>query len=164
MSAVDSESLRRQIEAHRISNGLDTSDGWWDRVQDEICGQPGVRCEKASPSLYLSSVLSFVGAMTTWFAQHKFRKASRATIAARRAICAKCPMKVNAGVCGACHQALETVTTLVSGDTPPNLGACGVCQCHIGLKTMLPDATIKATTESSYPHPWPDQCWVKPLL
>lgn len=176
MSALVLPHLRDQVLAHRKSNralNLDLEEGWWERVQAEMCLENPSWMERycdpnAAPpaperrEIGVRDLLIFFRAMRRWVITHGMQTVDSEEQERRAAICRKCPHNVTVKGCSGCQGVTRWLAEFMSRENAeredPGLHNCGVCGCVLKLKTLLPRDVIDATTDPL--DEYPDHCWV----
>lgn len=150
--------LEEQVQKHRKAMGLDLSEGWKERFQDELCRQnETVPCIGRAPSeksrtLTLQDLRRFMSAISNWNGQLVPREEAE-----RRAkICVGCPKNQSVRGCWGCAGLLKQVVGFLQGQKGTTvdsaLESCGVCGCVLRAKVWMP-----LNTEDGLEYP--SHCW-----
>jgi hypothetical protein len=171
LSSLDLNQLKQHIEAHRRSNKLDLSEGWWDRVQAEMCAansefaarhcDPNAIPPKLPKRFVADDLFRFFRTMREWGVGKKFKLVTPEEADSRRKICRGCPMNIEVTGCTECQGSLRWLAEWMSKEearADDGLKNCGICRCVLRLKVLVPDEVLAKTVDPS--EEYPAHCWM----
>lgn len=171
MSSIALFALKEQIQAHRQANGLDLSEGWWERVQEEMCAtdeeyrrrhcDPNAVAPVTRRHFVADDLFKFFRSMKAWGKNKKFRPVAPEVAEARREICRSCPQNIEVKGCTGCQGALRWLAEFMSREearAEDGLKNCGVCRCVLRLKVLVPEEALVETVKTD--EVYPDHCWM----
>jgi hypothetical protein len=157
--------LLKLVRIHREANKLDTTPGWEERFESEICmerpelgnDRPRVKNGGAKVPGW-SAILRFTKTMWEWSKSGKLEKPEESE--RRAAICAMCPENQYVGGCYGCTGVIRyTAEVLLDRTTShdSSLNVCVACGCYLKLKVHVPNDVLDVAEEGSITYP--DHCW-----
>ena len=171
MASLDLLTLKEQIRLHRQGNGLDLSDGWWERVQAEMCAadarfrerhcDPNAVAPVTRRGFVSDDLFKFFKTMKAWGRNKRFQPVAPEIAEARREICRSCPKNIDVKGCTGCQGALRWLGEFMSREeahAEDGLKNCGVCRCVLRLKVLVPEEALLATVNPA--EEYPAHCWM----
>jgi hypothetical protein len=154
-------SLIKEVEKHRVQNGIKTA-GLEGDIETFLCSiLPPSMCQFTQPkktskkTVGIRDVADFVNAVKDTLynggvvEEEKARK--------RAEICARCPLNVSIPGCYGCKGIANTVMSLLGSKTHGQEGVikqCGACGCYLDAKVWVPYKKQPATINEYPPHCW----------
>jgi len=171
ISSSNIQSLIRNIIKIRKQNGGDLQHGFFDRVQEDICNNPGYAsmCEDSgAPSEDKAPVAKHIGRNEV----ARFLKTVQNFIASggelveqdvadkRAKICTTCPNNVPIKGCMGCSGLIPKLLKATKGASTKHddqLRGCNVCGCQLKAKVHLPKEVANDENEDLK---FPATCWL----
>lgn len=167
IKAPSYQDLIKRIEAHRLSNNLDLSIGWIDKVEAELCKTlPSGRCGPKNPvikpderTVGLRDIKNFMLTVINWKKSGgEFVDQDEAE--SRASICASCPNNVVIKGCTGCNGLGALAVNKIRKDKrtrqDDKLNSCKICACMMKVKVHLPLEIMNSNGLEEFPS----HCWM----
>lgn len=157
--------VRDAVYKHRAAMKLDTSTGWEERFQDEICQQnEQAHCNRgknshinAKRSITIDDLKRFMVTLSN----QEGSFVSQEEAERRATICSTCPKNQTVAGCWGCGGIIKSVTKYLGNKRTSRdkaLESCSVCGCVLRAKVWLELGTIDNSGLE-----YPEHCWQKPV-